>query len=560
MKRRRSPSGRFARRIVTVTSLCGVALSCWLAVASAASPTLDVCRQGCAYSQIAAAVAAAPAGSNLRVGPGTYTGGFTIDQNLTLVGAGASRTTISGGGPVITVGVSGAASEPTVAISGVTITGGDTTSSAVDATLGFTEPGILALGGGILVPPSVNAGVGATLTISDSVITHNTAAPSTAVDAGFSCGPSGDCQFAQAGGGGIDSWGDLTITDSSVTDNQSTGPETSDADGAGIYSQDGTLTLERSVVTGNRGIATIPNGRFAEGAGIMFDTTFGGSSCVSPAPACTFIVRDSVIDGNSSTVTSNLPSFGDGQLITIGANAGGIHVGNNITTTLQNSTIDDNSATATDPQGEAGSIDAAMIIGTGSLTMQNTSIERNRTITTALTTADEGPAGSTFEVDGTGAISDSDLDDNLVVTDTPNGVAGATGTLGIFSAGLVTVDNSEISGNTTLAQSKTGSANALGGGVINNSLLTMHHVVVTDNHAVADAPTGTAQGGGIWNSDALLGQPLQLTLEDSVVSTNGAQGSAGVVLSGGGLYTDQPVTLTNSIIRRNQPDDCDGCS
>ncbi|MGO8723031.1 MAG: hypothetical protein ACLQRM_09895, partial [Acidimicrobiales bacterium] len=59
---------------------------------------------GCAYTQIAPAIAAASNGDTISVGPGTYLGGFTIDENLTLNGAGAQRTIISGGGPVITVG------------------------------------------------------------------------------------------------------------------------------------------------------------------------------------------------------------------------------------------------------------------------------------------------------------------------------------------------------------------------------------------------------------------------------------------------------------------------
>src|SRR5207247_8863983 len=62
-----------------------------------------------------------------------------------LVGAGSDRTTISGGGPVLTIGTFGAASEPTVTIDGVAITGGVTRSSWA------TGPGdgVFALGGGV---------------------------------------------------------------------------------------------------------------------------------------------------------------------------------------------------------------------------------------------------------------------------------------------------------------------------------------------------------------------------------------------------------------------------
>lgn len=98
-------------------------------------------------------------------------------------------------------------------------------------------------------------------------------APASAVDAGFSCGAS-DCQLAHAGGGGLDSWGDVTLRNSRVSDNAAAGPLTSDANGAGIYAQQGSLVVDHSAVTDNRATTIAPNGRFAEGAGIMFDTFF----------------------------------------------------------------------------------------------------------------------------------------------------------------------------------------------------------------------------------------------------------------------------------------------
>jgi hypothetical protein len=42
-----------------------------------------------------------------------------------------------------------------------------------------------------------------------------------------------------------------------------------DADGAGIYSRRGSLTLTRTVVSGNHATAAAPDGRYAEGAAIF---------------------------------------------------------------------------------------------------------------------------------------------------------------------------------------------------------------------------------------------------------------------------------------------------
>jgi nitrous oxidase accessory protein NosD len=79
----------------------------WFGASSASAATLTVCPSGCPYTQIAPAVAAASSGDTVDVAGGTYHGGFTIDKNLTLSGAGAEETTIRGGGPVITVGTDG---------------------------------------------------------------------------------------------------------------------------------------------------------------------------------------------------------------------------------------------------------------------------------------------------------------------------------------------------------------------------------------------------------------------------------------------------------------------
>ena len=176
---------------------------------------------------------------------------------------------------MLTIGAYGAASEPTVSISGVTVTGG----------AGPVEPGIgpavrqgrrLGAGGGIEIPPGAHLADGATVTISDSVITGNRANPSTSIPSGISCPggfPQGQCPFAPANGGGIDSWGALTLIRTAVTGNSAGAAPgqpgtTSDADGGGIYSRQGSLTLDHAIVSGNRATATSPAGRFAEGGGI----------------------------------------------------------------------------------------------------------------------------------------------------------------------------------------------------------------------------------------------------------------------------------------------------
>src|ERR1019366_7389941 len=102
----------------------------------------------------------------------------------------------------------------------------------------------------------------------------------------------------------------------------------------------------------------------------------------------------------------------------------------------------------------------------------------------------------------------------------------------------------------------TGSATALGGGVWNNGLLLMRNVQVGNNVARAEGPSGTAQGGGIWNGVDIAGPTVELTLENTSINHNVVDGSVGITLQGGGLFTTSPVTLIHTTIALNIPDQC----
>ena len=98
-----------------------------------------------------------------------------------------------------------------------------------------------------------------------------------------------------------------------------------------------------------------------------------------PGATATLSVQNSVVSNNSASLTSNtLPSFYGGALIRMNANAGGIHVGDGIPTTVENTAITGNSATATDLQGEPIAIDAGMNVGDSPIVMQNTQIDDNQ--------------------------------------------------------------------------------------------------------------------------------------------------------------------------------------
>ena len=69
----------------------------------ASGATLCVGRQAGCFAQIQPAVNVAHDGDTIAIGAGTFAGGITIDKSVRILGAGASRTIIKGGGPVVTI-------------------------------------------------------------------------------------------------------------------------------------------------------------------------------------------------------------------------------------------------------------------------------------------------------------------------------------------------------------------------------------------------------------------------------------------------------------------------
>jgi hypothetical protein len=453
-----------------------------------------------------------------------------------------------------------------VSVSGVTITGGLARSSPESVPY-WGQEGVVAAGGGVEIPPQdipvdglpVN---GATVTISDSVITGNRADPSASVPSGVNCPggfPHGQCPFAAAVGGGIDSWGNLTLVHTTVSDNTA-GPAAglpaicSDCDGGGILSQQGSLTLTDTTVSGNQAIAAAPNGRFAEGGGVYVGLDFGGSDALT--------VDNSTVTGNSASLTSNFPKFAAGKLIELSANGGGIHVGDGgIPTTVDNTAITHNSVTTKGLRGEPLDFDPAMVVGDSPLTMSNSVVSHNALFSTVATTADIGPAGSTLELDGGGTITNTRVIDNTSTVMSPSGIAGNAGAgLAVYNSQPVTVHGGVIGDNTSIARTTTGSATVQAVGVLNNGLLELDGVQVSGNSGKAIGPTGTAQGGGIWNGMLFPAPQVQLTLDHTTVTRNSLAGSPGVTVQGAGLFTAFPVTLTHSVIAGNTPDQCFGCA
>ena len=130
-------------------------------------------------------------------------------------------TVISGGGPVLTIGTLGAATEPTVAISGVKITGGVT--SQRRARDQFTGAAFTARRRRHLRPAGRQLRAGRDGDRQQQRRqrqprrSHERSARLPDQVSFWPACPTGPCPYAGASGGGIDNWGALTLTNTIVT-------------------------------------------------------------------------------------------------------------------------------------------------------------------------------------------------------------------------------------------------------------------------------------------------------------------------------------------------------
>ncbi len=547
-------NGSAAMKRLAATALVGVVALAFATVGASAAKADALCvgGPGC-YATIQAAVNVAQSGDTIRIGRGTFAGGVTIDMSVNLVGTGAWKTTISGGGPVLTIGSTNAA--PTVTLANLTITGGETTTDPQAPrcgpdvpTCGPDYPTATALGGGI------EAFHGTTVTIVDSAIAGNSAvAPTSVPSVKALCPGNVPCRASFGDAAGIDDWGAMTLIGTTVSDNHAAG---SQSDGGGIAVESGaSLLLARSSVTGNSVSATAPLGRFADGGGIYVD---GGGS---------LSVQSSSIDDNTSSLANSFPTpYPKEKDATDQENAfaGGVFLSDGSNATISNSTLDHNAVAVDTPLGQASGADAALCAcGDVPLTIANSQIDGNTVTTNVFSTDANGPNGpSAFEADANAMITNTRVARNRVTVVAPTGDAAAIGAVGFFFGGTETprMTNSTISDNSSSASAPEGAATVQGAGISNNGPLVLANDHISGNTGTANGQSGFAQGAGIFNGLLFGGPTSPLTVVNTTVTGNSLSGGPGITLQGAGIYTlGFPLTLTNSAVSHNTPDQCYGC-
>jgi hypothetical protein len=498
-------------RLLLVGAIAAVLLG--VAARPASAATLCVGQQAGCFAQIQPAVNAAHDGDTISIDKGTFAGGITIDKSVRILGAGAKKTTIGGGGPVVTIFRASASDGLTVTIDGVTITGG-VNNSQPDPEVTF--------GGGVYIPTSQLAappfnGTGATVSISNSVITGNTVTSNSFIPPGF-CGAR-PCGFND--GGGIDNGGVLTLANTSVTNNTagstlSHGSAASDAGAGGINNRfASTLVLHNSVVSGNHAVANSP---IANSAGS------GGIGSVGALD-----IEDSVVSDNTVEYTGSMDFEEQSAL------AGGISIDQccdfpHPTVTIRNTQVTGNSVVAVNtnpsslPAGYGGGI-----VAFAPALLENVSLTDNAVHVTGAGFA-VGDGGG-MEVDAPVTVRNSMVGRNSVAVTGPSGVQAFGGGIAMYGGDL-TLENTVVVANS-----------------------------VSATGAAAPFPFGgvsSAFGGGISNGGP--GNPsAALTLTNSVVNANRLSGSTGFLLNGGGVFTDSGLARTHTVIEGNKPDDCSGC-
>ena len=437
---------------------------------------------------------------------------------------------------------------PTIIQGGVygDVCGGGLLNEGTANLVGTTVDGNQALGGGSYTEPlggSTGGGIdnwdGGTLSVTNSTITNNKAIsaadPEGATYPYFALGGgianhSGSITAADGSVYGNSSPSTVTVTNSTVANNEATGGTGVYSQGGGIFSTNGTFALPFSLT-----VLTISNCTISGNRAVGGDNGSGPSefSAANGGGIASFVGTLTV---NNSTLSDNVAQGGNGSTPTVG-------------------TMADNVSAPATGAGQAG----GLLNYAGLGTVSNCTLIDNKAI--GGNTTGTGPVA----IANGGGIS------NWGAALTPFGIAGVT-------ANLLTVSNSTLIGNEAIAGQGSGPASsaalwgfAAGGGIDDafSGTATLNNCTLVGNQAIGSsgADGGTGFGGGISlgfsyffnTSGAPVVDNSTLQMSNSTLLGNVAQGGNGGATGtggdghGGGLAINlgSSATVTNSTIDFN---------
>ena len=253
-------------------------------VANAA--TLTVCASGCDFDAVQDAIDAADSGDIITIAAGTYNEALAIDKDITLQGEETATTIIEPDtyDGVVKIGTLGGGAH-VVTINDLTLTGGRSGDGG-----GLDNQGGIVTLNRCLVTGNSAGGFGGGIFNESGVMVINHSEIS-----------ENGLTFSPQYGGGIATWGPLTVSYSTIRDNSSH-HYTGFGYGGGIHVEFGTTTITHSTLSGNSninrggaisafgGVITISNST------ISGNTSFEGGGI--NAGSGTFYVYDSTITAN----------------------------------------------------------------------------------------------------------------------------------------------------------------------------------------------------------------------------------------------------------------------
>jgi hypothetical protein len=305
----------------------------------ALASNIKVCRSGCPFASIQAAINSAQSGQTIHISPGFYEENIVItDKSLTLKGEDRSKTVINGIDQQTVVTLDCTNDQVAIRISGVSITGG-----VVD----LSNPNPLVNPGGGMVVRQCK------LLLDDSQIYENLAFGS----GGGIFNPSGDVIIKDSaifnnrasGGGGIVTLNKLFIENSSISSNTAGGP-VGGGDGGGIINR-GDLTVKGSTLSHNViGDGSIGAGIYnVAGTLTLIESTLSHNQGAALANAANAVIKGSLFTKNVSLSGGILSvggtlSFIDSLILDNSGNVAGGIMNSGGTVTLMNTTVANNTA------------------------------------------------------------------------------------------------------------------------------------------------------------------------------------------------------------------------
>jgi hypothetical protein len=459
--------------------------------------------------------------SGLR-GTITLTSGeLPVSQSVAIQGPGADLLSISGDHASRVFEI---LPEADVAISGLTITDGlaNARGSGVN----------LIGGGGLFVAPH------ATLTLTDSVVKDSI---------GNSTSATADAPGLVSGtGGGIFNAGTVTLINDLIQGNTANTGSAADVTGGQITAAGGGIFNRRAATLTLIDTAVMDNTANAGASSLRTDAEGGG------------IVSSGILSLTGVTVSGNIANAGpvtaDRSANTVGTGGGLMIMGGAVTVT--NSFFLDNTANTASAFGtnlQSGLVDVkgegGGIFNQGALTVTTTAFSGN------VANSGSATGGFVATVTGYGGAIDNHgsqltatglgVTDNIANAGSARTAASGQGG-GIYASGRITVDSSQVDGNTANA----GSAFAIdaeGGGIYDQAALVLTGSDVTNNTVNSgSAKVLRASGGGLWVAGG--------TIASSNMSFNIVNSGAGIplmYLSGGGIYDRGSLTVTDSFVTYN---------